>query len=88
MTGIDLLICFGKRLLPMGTIYLRIAERISFSGTQSRLRILGQQRMKSFGFCVQQNKIGDKEDYLVYKDLRIDGAGYKEGNLYARNSSG
>jgi hypothetical protein len=41
------------------------------SESQARLRILGQQRMKSFGFYLQQNKFGDKEDFLVYKDVRI-----------------
>jgi hypothetical protein len=41
------------------------------STVQARLRIFGQQRLKSFGFYLQQNKFGDMEDYLVYKDLRM-----------------
>ena len=41
------------------------------SKSQARLRIFGQQRMKFFGFFLQQNKFGDKEDYLVYKDQRM-----------------
>jgi hypothetical protein len=36
------------------------------SDTQFRLRILGQQRMKSFGFHLVQNKNKDGEDFLVY----------------------
>jgi hypothetical protein len=32
-----------------------------------QLRILGQQRMKSFGFNLMQNLDGDGKDYLVYK---------------------
>jgi hypothetical protein len=38
------------------------------SATQARLRIYGQQRMKSFGFYLRQNVNGDGEDYLIYKD--------------------
>ena len=41
------------------------------SQAQARLRIFGQQRLKSFGFYLQQNKFGDMEDYLVYKDSRM-----------------
>ncbi len=41
------------------------------SQAQARLRIFGQQRLKSFGFYLQQNKFGDREDYLVYKDFRM-----------------
>ena len=41
------------------------------STVQARLRIFGQQRLKSFGFYLQQNKFGDMEDYLVYKDSRM-----------------
>ena len=41
------------------------------SDVQARLRIFGQQRLKSFGFYLQQNKFGDMEDYLVYKDSRM-----------------
>jgi hypothetical protein len=38
---------------------------------QARLRIFGQQRLKSFGFYLQRNKFGDMEDYRVYKDSRM-----------------
>ena len=41
------------------------------SNSQSRLRILGQQRMKAFGFNIQQNKFGDNLDYLVYQNSRM-----------------
>jgi hypothetical protein len=41
------------------------------SMVQARLRIFGQQRLKSFGFFLQQNKFGDMEDYLIYKDSRM-----------------
>jgi hypothetical protein len=36
-------------------------------GSSSRLRILGQQRMKKFGFDLVQNKNGDGQDFLVYR---------------------
>ncbi len=32
-----------------------------------KLRVLGQMRMKSFGFNLMQNLDGDGKDYLVYK---------------------
>jgi hypothetical protein len=32
-------------------------------------------------FYVQQNKFGDKEDYLVYKDLRMTSLAKKRGIL-------
>jgi hypothetical protein len=35
-----------------------------------KLRILGQMRMKSFGFDLMQNLDGDGKDYLVYKSPR------------------
>jgi hypothetical protein len=35
--------------------------------SSSRLRILGQQRMKKFGFDLVQNKNGDGQDFLVYR---------------------
>jgi hypothetical protein len=38
--------------------------------SSSKLRILGQQRMKAFGFNLVQNKKGDGVDYLVYKDQK------------------
>jgi hypothetical protein len=38
---------------------------------QARLRIFGQQRLKSFSFYLQQNKFGDMEDYLIYKESRM-----------------
>jgi hypothetical protein len=41
------------------------------STSQSRLRILGQQRMKALGFNIQQNKFEDNLDYLVYKSSRM-----------------
>ena len=41
------------------------------SKSQARLRIFGQQRMKFFGFFLQQNKFGDKEDYWVFKEQRM-----------------
>lgn len=41
------------------------------SASQSRLRILGQQRMKALGFNIQQNKFEDNLDYLVYKSSRM-----------------
>ena len=34
-----------------------------------KLRILGQQRMKSFGFNLVQNKDGDGRDFLVYRSV-------------------
>ena len=40
------------------------------SMSQSRLRILGQQRMKAHGFNIHQNKFKDNLDYLVYKSSR------------------
>jgi hypothetical protein len=48
---------------------------------QSRLRILGQQRMKAFGFNIQQNKFNDNLDYLVYKDSRMFSLDTKRGIL-------
>ncbi len=38
--------------------------------SSSKLRILGQQRMKAFGFNLVQNKKGDGVDYLIYKDQK------------------
>ncbi len=35
--------------------------------SSSQLRILGQQRMKKFGFNLVQNKDGDGKDYLVHQ---------------------
>ncbi len=35
--------------------------------SSSQLRILGQQRMKRFGFDLVQNKSGDGKDFLVYR---------------------
>jgi hypothetical protein len=35
--------------------------------SSSQLRILGQQRMKKFGFGLVQNKNGDGQDFLVYR---------------------
>ncbi len=43
-------------------------------GTSSQLRILGQQRMKRFGFDLVQNMKGDEVDYLVH---RASGEDYK-----------
>ena len=37
------------------------------SGKQARLRIFGQQRMKRFGFDLQQNKYKNGQDFLSYK---------------------
>ena len=41
------------------------------SDTQFRLRILGQQRMKTFGFALVQNKYNDGEDHLVYQTKNV-----------------
>ncbi len=49
------------------------------SVNQARFRIYGQQRMKAFGFYLQQNRNGDGEDYLVYKDQRLLKAVTKRG---------
>ncbi len=35
--------------------------------SSSQLRILGQQRMKRFGFDLVQNKSGDGKDFLVHR---------------------
>ncbi len=51
------------------------------STSQSRLRILGQQRMKAFGFNIQQNKFDDNLDYLVYRDSRMFSLDTKRGIL-------
>jgi hypothetical protein len=57
------------------------------SASQSRLRILGQQKMKSFGFNIQQNKFGDNLDYLVYKDSRMFQLATKQGILLLKTVS-
>ena len=51
------------------------------SGSQARLRILGQQRMKAFGLYLQQNKFGDGEDYLVFMHSRMFNLATKRGIL-------
>jgi hypothetical protein len=43
-------------------------------GSSSQLRILGQQRMKRFGFDLVQSMKGDEKDYLVH---RASGDDYK-----------
>ena len=57
------------------------------SHSQARLRIFGQQRMKTFGFFVQQNKFGDGEDYLVFKDQRMFHMVTKSGILMLKTSA-
>jgi hypothetical protein len=40
--------------------------------SSSNLRILGQQRMKNFGFDLVQNKNGDGQDFLVHRSRQND----------------
>jgi hypothetical protein len=60
---------------------------LKHSDSQPRLRILGQQRMKSVGFNIQQNKFGDNLDYLVYKDTRMFQLDTKRGILLLKTNS-
>jgi hypothetical protein len=67
------------------TVYMDPAGVFLISSEkQSRLRIYGQQRMKGFGFYVQQNKFGDGEDYWVYKSERLLKMATKRGILMVK----
>jgi hypothetical protein len=48
-------------------IYLVDPLGVYLGGSNIKLRILGQQRMKDFGFNLVQNKDGDGKDFLIYR---------------------
>ncbi len=57
----------GREIILIDPVGMYLAEAVD----QANFRILGQQRLKRFGFDLVQNGEGDGKDHLIYKGGRV-----------------
>jgi hypothetical protein len=58
---------YGREIILIDAAEVYLAEAVD----QANFRILGQQRLKRFGFDLVQNGDGDGKDHLIYKGGRV-----------------